>query len=203
MNPELLDSEIWISRFKSGDQAAFREAFELYGSNLFFYVKSIVRDKKEASDIVSASFINLWQERKNFSQLKKINDYLYQITREACVNYLKKTDQKPLFRKELSVAEDETHDDVVNRMIYGDILKIVFDRIEYLPEPEKMVFKLTYVEALNPAEIAMRLGISRWDTSHSKNRALEFLRRSLAEKNVLISLVLLEIICYAKMNHII
>jgi len=197
MNPEHLDNDIWIHKFKSGSEAALKDVYTLYGGSLFFFAKNIVDHKEEAEDIVAESFIKLWRQRATFVEQRHIKAYLYLVTRNACLNHLKHLKRKTSSHKELMYLENEGYDEVMNRIIHGEVLKIISDEVEKLPDLARKIFKLTFVEGLKPDEIALQLSMPPQNVRNNKSRALELLRLSLAKKNVMMSMVLLEIICVA------
>jgi RNA polymerase sigma-70 factor (ECF subfamily) len=197
MNFDNLDNDIWMHRFKTGDESALKDVFDRYGGSLFFFAKSIIDNKEEAEDIVAESFIKLWRQRETFVEQRNIKAYLYVITRNACLNHLKHIKRRNSSHKELMYLENEGHEEVMNRVIHAELLKIVQDEIEKLPELAKKIFKLTFVEGLKPDEIALQLSMPTQNVRNNKSRALEILRLSLARRDYMISLVLLEIICIA------
>jgi RNA polymerase sigma-70 factor (ECF subfamily) len=197
MNFDNLDNDIWMHRFKTGDESALKDVFDRYGGSLFFFAKNIIDNKEEAEDIVAESFIKLWRQRETFVEQRNIKAYLYVITRNACLNHLKHIKRKNSSHKELMYLENEGHEEVMNRVIHAELMKIVQDEIEKLPELAKKIFKLTFVEGLKPDEIALQLSMPTQNVRNNKSRALEILRLSLARRDYMISLVLLEIICMA------
>lgn len=197
MNFDRLDNDIWMHKFKNGDETTLKDVFELYGGSLFFYAKNIVDDREEAEDIVAESFIKLWRQRATFVEQRNIKAYLYVITKNACLNFLKHKKRKASSHKELLYLETEGHDEVMNRILQGELIKIIADEIEKLPDLARKVFKLTFVEGLKPDEIALQLSMPTQNVRNNKSRALELLRNSLAKRDFMISMVLLEIICMA------
>jgi len=80
---------------------------------------------------------------------------------------------------------------MVNRIIYADLVKIVFKEIENLPHLARKVFKMTYIDGLKPKEIATELNMSSQNVRNNKNRAVELLRTSLDKKDIPISFLFL------------
>ncbi|MBS1597440.1 MAG: RNA polymerase sigma-70 factor [Bacteroidetes bacterium] len=197
MTIDRMDNDIWMHKFKNGDESTLKDAFEFYGGPLFFYARNIVEDKEEAEDIVAESFIKLWRQRVTFVEQKNIKAYLYVITKNACLNYLKHKKRKASSHKEIMYLETEGHEEVMNRILHSELVKIVSDEIEKLPELAKKIFKLTFVEGLKPDEIALQLSMPTQNVRNNKSRALELLRNSLAKKDFMVSMVLLEIVCMA------
>src|ERR1700730_14375536 len=123
MNFDHLDNDIWMHKFKNGNEAALKDVFELYGGSLFFFAKNIIDNKEEAEDIVAESFIKLWRQRATFVEQRNIKAYLYVITKNACLNYLKHKKRKTSSHKEIMYLENEGHEEVMNRVIHSEHLK--------------------------------------------------------------------------------
>ena len=196
MNPEYLDNDIWMHRFKSGEETALKDIYEMFGRSLFFFVNNMIDNSQQAEDIVAESFIKLWRQRATFVELRNIKAYLYVIARNACLNYLKHIKRRTSSHKELQYILDESHDEVLNRIIYSDLLKIIFDEIENLPELARKIFKMTFIEGLKPDEIALRLNMPSQNVRNNKSRAIELLRGLLNKKGTFVGLVLLHILYF-------
>jgi len=200
MNLDRLDNDIWMHRFKSGDEAALKDVYQIFGSSLFFYAKNMVDEKEEAEDIVAESFIKLWRQRTTFVELKNIKAYLYVITKNACLNFLKHKRRKASSHKELMYLESGAQEDIFNNILQNELMQVIQDEIEKLPELAKKVFKLTFIEGLKPDEIALQLSMPTQNVRNNKSRALELLRNSLVKRNFMVSIILLELIC-ATFSH--
>lgn len=195
MNFDQLDNDIWMHRFKTGDESALKDVFELYGGSLFFFAKNMIDNKEEAEDIVAESFIKLWRQRETFVEQRNIKAYLFVVAKNACLNYLKHIKRKTSSHKELMYLENEGHEEVMNRVIHAELMKIVQDEIEKLPDLARKIFKLTFIEGLKPDQIAMQLSMPAQNVRNNKSRALELLRLSLAKRDFMVSLLLLEVAC--------
>lgn len=195
MNHDRLDNDIWMHRFKSGDESALKDVFEMYGSSLFTFANNMIGDAQQSNDIVAESFIKLWKQRATFVELRNIRAYLEVITRNACMQYLKQAKSKAGAHEELIYLENEKYDEALNRILYSDYLKIIFEEIEKLPELARKIFKMTFVDGLKPEEIARQLEMPAQNIQHNNTRTLETLRGSLAKKNLFIGMLLLQVIC--------
>jgi len=97
MNSEYLDNKICMHKFRSGYEPVLKEIFDLLGASLFFFVNSMINNRQQAEDIVAESFTKLWRQRETFVELNNIKAYLYVITRNACLDYLKHIKRKKFF----------------------------------------------------------------------------------------------------------
>ncbi len=191
MNPDHLDNEIFMHKFRSGYEPALKKVFDLFGASLFFFANNMIDNRQQAEDVVAISFTKLWRQRETFIELNNIKAYLYVVTRNACLDYLKHQKRKNFSHKELQYLLSENNNEVVNRIIYADLVKIIFKEIDSLPEMAKKVFRMTYIEGLKPDEIARRLNMPTQNVRNNKNRAVELLRLTLHKKNIPVSFVMM------------
>jgi len=197
MNYEHLHSNIWLREFKMSYESTIKDVRDLYERPIFRLAKRIVKDEKVAEDIVAETFVKLWRDRLNFKGQPHIKSYLFLIAKNACLDYKKNIKCKNASYEELKYLQNVGVEEVMNRIIHGELIKIMSDEIEKLPELARKIFKLTFVEGLKPAEIALQLSMPTQNVRNNKSRALELLRLSLAKRDFMASMILLEIICIA------
>ncbi len=188
MNPADFDNEIWMHKFKTGEETALKDVFKLYGSPLYFFAHDLIDNRQQAEDIVAESFAKLWRQRKTFAELRNIKAYLYIVTRNACLDYLKHVKRKTSSHRELRYILKEGNDEVLNKIMYADLLKVVFTEMENLPDLAKKIFKMTFIEGLKPEEIAEKLDMPSQNVRNNKNRAIVLLKGLLIRKGALVSL---------------
>ena len=60
-------------------------------TTLFFCVFSFhyVEDKEVCKDIVQDALLAYWERKEDFNDILKVKSFLYTVTRNKCLNYLK------------------------------------------------------------------------------------------------------------------
>ncbi|HTQ66104.1 MAG TPA: sigma-70 family RNA polymerase sigma factor [Puia sp.] len=197
MESPSLNDESWLKKFRDGDEEALKALFVLCGAHLFYFAKTIIGDKDLAGEIVSASFVRTWRNRAGFQTLEIIKNDLCRNTKNACLDHFQttagndKTNIHPLF------LENDCYETLLHRIVYADLLKIMLEEIEKLPEPARKIFQMSFFEKLQPEEIAEKMDMLTHHVKSNKKRTLELLRLSIAKKNIVLSMPLFEIICLA------
>ena len=74
-----------------GDFLGIYRAF--YGK-VFTFVLSLVRSKANAQDITQNIFMKLWKNRKKLEHIKSMDDYLFILSKNACMDYFRKASRK-------------------------------------------------------------------------------------------------------------
>ncbi|WP_285008376.1 sigma-70 family RNA polymerase sigma factor [Pedobacter faecalis] len=109
---------------------------------------------------------------------------MYISCRSACLDYLDslkvRTQAQERYRTHLESAGDTALYDVIQ----SEVLDLVNQEIEELPEKMRVVFKMLYVDDKSTAEIAEELGLSVQTVRNQKTKAIELIRNALARKGV-------------------
>ncbi|TDN98971.1 RNA polymerase sigma-70 factor [Sunxiuqinia elliptica] len=156
-----------VKLLKVGQESTFRAIFITYFESLELFAKAYVLDQQIAKDIVQEVFTNLWSKKTSIPTDVNIKSYLYQATRNTCLNYLKKQQVRANYEKH---TRDKYNELLLN---YEALLQLNFDEFSYsellnalneavlqLPEKCREVFELSRIEGLKNREIAEQLGIS-------------------------------------------
>jgi RNA polymerase sigma-70 factor, ECF subfamily len=159
-----------IARAKEGDRDALRLLYVRYSDNVYGYVRSIVRDEKEAEDLTQHVFLKL------ITVICKYDDrgipfsgWLLRLARNVALDHLRRrraTPAEEVFATDAHMDEADTRDRARN-------LRTALDS---LPEEQRSVVVMRHVIGLTPLEIATRMGRSESSIHglhHRGRRALQ------------------------------
>jgi RNA polymerase sigma-70 factor (ECF subfamily) len=142
-----------IARAKEGDRDAVRVLYLRYSDNVYGYVRSIVRDDREAEDLTQHVFMKL------VTVIVKYNDrgvpfsgWLLRLARNVALDHLRR--RRPTLTDEVLSAD--THADEGAR----DRARDLHAALAALPEEQRDVMIMRHVIGLSPPEIAERMGRS-------------------------------------------
>lgn len=130
-------------------------------------------------DITQESFIRLWQKHDAFSCENSIKAFLYIITRNACLNFIKHLQRQQKSMKYWSLGWKEEDDNTLNKLTKTDISNEVQAAVRALPPECSRIIWLSYLEGLKNHEIAQRLRISVHTVKNQKSRGLYLLKKKL------------------------
>ena len=174
------------------DTSQLNLLFKRYHRVLLYFARSMVHEQEAAEEIVSDSFVKLWRRRDAFENADKIKAFLYIVTKNACLNYVQSAHVRQEIDHEaihlLESAEPETY----VRLVRAELMQQIYEEVMKLPEKQREVFRLTYFEDLTTDEIAGRLGMTTTAIFANRSRASEALRKVFRDKELLLSLFLLE-----------
>ncbi|MBN2598840.1 MAG: RNA polymerase sigma-70 factor [Marinifilaceae bacterium] len=163
----------------------FKSFFESFYSSLCLFAKKYVDDSDVAADMAQESFIKLWNGKEAFDNENAMKGFLYMVTRNSCLNYIKH--HKVIENYVVQALEKELffRDNILEEETYYEIHRA----IEVLPAQGKRVVQMSMKGIKNP-EIALRLNISVNTVKSVKSNAYRLLRLQLQDV-VLVLLVML------------
>lgn len=190
INPTYSTSEL-IQRFQAGEEVAFKQIYLLFHKRVLFFARRFVSDQ-DAQDITADSFIQLWNKRVDFPSEKNISTFLFVTTRNRCYNLLEHEKVKIRRKEEIaSLTEKEAVPDIDLEDTRLELLALIHQELDKLPEKMRQIFILSFREGLKPAEIAQRLQINVKTVSNQKLTAIKLLKKTLAEHPSALALLLL------------
>jgi len=177
-----------LEKLKDGDKNAFTRIFYIYNSRLSYFAKAYVIDEDIAANLVQDAFIQLWDNKKKLNDNTSIAAYLYTITRNNCLNYLKHQ------RVEAKYHQKVINDGLELELNYGalrsldydlrdfeEVEKIIDKTIEMLSPQCRQVFTMSRFENQSNDQIASKLDISVKAVEANITRALKIFRTELKD----------------------
>jgi RNA polymerase sigma-70 factor, ECF subfamily len=167
-----------------GAEVAFSEVYRELSPRLLRYFAGQTRDAQVAVDLTAETFAKAFEKRGDFrgSNLEQASAWVWTIARNELAGYrrshvieLRAVARLKLERPRPSEAELRE----IERLIALDEAQDHMGRaLALLPEDQREVVRLRFVDALSYVEIAQRLGISTDVARARASRALRTLRGS-------------------------
>jgi RNA polymerase sigma-70 factor, ECF subfamily len=158
-----------IPRAKEGDREALRLLYVRYSNNVYGYIRSIVRDDKEAEDLTQHVFMKLMTVIVKYDDRGvPFSGWLLRLARNAALDHLRRRRAIP---SEEVYGADSHHDE--SELDSARSLRIAFAA---LPEEQRNVVMMRHVIGLTPPEIAEQMGRSESSIHglhHRGRRALQ------------------------------
>lgn len=163
------------------NKADFEALFNVHYSRLCAYAFNFLKEQEGSEEVVQEVFFKLWIKRQSISIESSMESYLYRSVRNASLSLIKHINIREKYKEhnqqEIKYAE-EVDQDPMNASELD--LKIRMS-IDLLPEQRRKIFILSRYEQLKYKEIADKLGISVKTVENQIGKALQFLRKELAD----------------------
>lgn len=142
-----------IARCKQGDRDALQLLYERYAGNVYGYLRSIVRDEKEAEDLTQHVFLKLMTAVAKYDdQGVPFSGWLLRLARNVALDHLRR--RRPVPAEEV-FGPDHTADEAGL-----DTARNLRAALLTLPQEQRKVVVMRHLVGLTPPEIAVRLGRS-------------------------------------------
>ncbi|WP_276483687.1 RNA polymerase sigma factor [Paraflavitalea pollutisoli] len=185
-------SSVHISALQQGDQAAFMQVFHQHHKPLLYFAKKIVLHHEVAEECVSDCFIKLWQIRERFASTDKVKAFLYISVKNACLNYIKSPHARQTFQAEPTEELLSEQPAFFAQMIQAELMDAIYREIDQLPEKQRLVFRMSYLEGATTADICAALDMTPAAVFTNRSRATETLKKVFKDRNALLYLLFLQ-----------
>jgi RNA polymerase sigma factor (sigma-70 family) len=179
--------DILIAELIAGSEQAFARVYKRYYQPLLLTCLRTIRPKgmiQDAQDIVSMTFLKLYERRTKMRSQASVTNFLYLAVRTGSIDFLRKAGrsmESSLDITELQAANDELDMVFLERIIQEEqVLQLVNE----LPERSKQVIELYYLQGKKYREIGAELNISPRTVENQLRYALDKLRLVLSNKKM-------------------
>jgi len=181
-----MTDELFMQKILEKDPEAFNEVYNKLYRKLFLFANSLIANTEEARDIVTESFIKLWSQENYFSNMSHLQVYFYTVIKNACIDYLRRDKLKAKIENRLVREEHITENVIEKKYQEAELVQILYDRINQLPDRMQQVFKLTYLDGFTRTEVAQMLNLSENTVRNTNAAAMKALRLTLGVEQVMV-----------------
>lgn len=171
----MTDEQI-MQKIREKDPEAFNEVYNKLYRKLFLFANSLIGNPEESRDIVADSFIKFWSKDNYFSNMTHLQVYFYTIIKNSCIDYLRKDKLRSKVESRLVQAEQLSENVIEKKYQEAELVQLLYDRINQLPDRMQQVFKLTYLDGFSRTEVAQMLNLSENTIRNTNAAAMKTLR---------------------------
>ncbi len=181
---QLDDGEV-VAQVLEGQTALFEILMRRYNERVYRAARAIVRDEKEAEDVMQQAYVNAYANLHQFNGQARLSTWLTRIAINEALARVRRQGRYEPFDDESSKVESLMASNYENpeRQAFGGELRALLEwAIDRLPDGAREVFVLREVEGLSTAEVADSIGVSEDVVKTRLSRARAALRRDLLER---------------------
>lgn len=169
-NLKYSDLEIIDRLLQEKDSKWFTILYDRYAPKIYNKCITLTNDNEIAKDLTHDIFIKAFVNISKFKRNSTFFTWIYAITYNTCIDYLKKSKQYinlPLEDENLPVSQDEIDDMELLRMEIKR-LRILLDKI---PTDDKLILLMKFQDEMTMHEIGQVLDIGESATKMRTSRA--------------------------------
>ena len=189
-NGGLSDAEMML-RVKAGDDSAFDYLVQKYRRPIISFMYRMAHNGAAAEDLAQEVFLRVYRSRKNYEPSAKFSTWLYRIATNLGVNYARDTRHErpenvmPLDEPDVETGQAPDLPDkapnVEEQILRRERLRAIRQKIEALPERQKLAVLMHKYQQMDYRQIAEVLKLSESATKSLLFRAYETLRVQLKD----------------------
>ena len=169
-----------IPLLRKGDKKAYEAVYDEFFGVLYHLCLNYLHDDKVSEELVQDTFMKLWEIRETLNDQINIRNFLYTITKNNCLNYLRNQKISLKHQENIKYLEMQFNYEALeklgNYLQFEELRNKIDEAISKLPAEVIETFKLSRFEELSYREIADRQGISIKTVEARISKALRILR---------------------------
>jgi RNA polymerase sigma-70 factor (family 1) len=150
----------WLDEIASGNHRAFSRFFHAFKNKIYSFSFSFTRSAEVAEEITQEVFIKVWTHRESLPQVENIDAWLSTITKNLCLNYLKKFALERKTKEVFRNSGEPVDENVEQYLLYKERAMQVAEAVDQLSPQQKLIFSLNRDSGLKNEEIAHQLNLS-------------------------------------------
>lgn len=175
----------------------FAELFKAYKARFIVIANGYVRDFAVAEDIVTDSFIALWEQRDNLPSDTNIPAYVMTTVKNKSLNWLRSQEIHDKVHKNIHSTESRIRSANITsleacdptRLFATEVAEIIKKEVDAMPEIMRNVFVASRIHGNSYSEIADMYGINERKVEYELQKAVQILKTALKDYSFSISAI--------------
>lgn len=168
-----MEESLLIKNLKLNKENAYVDLMNLYGDRLLKTSYLILKDEKEAEDVVQETFIRVFNNIKKFRGDSSLYTWIYRVSQNIIKDRIKKKIDNIPYE---DIPHIHTTEEIIIKYMDRDLLRAGIDKLGYI---YKQVIVLFYFEDLSIREISEILEEKEGTVKSKLSRGRKLLKESL------------------------
>ncbi len=161
-----MEEKEFVAKIKQGDDSAFEELVRKYQNYIFRLAFSMVKNEEDAKELTQEVFIKVYTSIQGFTGRSSLSTWLYRITYNLCLDYIKKNRKKRLMTQSLDDNENiellslkaDTHTPE-EALEAAEIRADIKEGLKTLPQEQRILIEFKDILGLSYEEILEVTGL--------------------------------------------
>lgn len=158
----------------------FASIFRAHEYRMYALAQQLTKSEQFAKDVIQEVFLKLWERRHELQQVKNIEAWLYRMTENKVIDFLRKAAADGRLKEAVWSNLLLQQDDPEALLETKEYHQIIRKAIDSLPAQRKLIWQLNRERGLNYQEIASELQISKHTVKNQLSSALQSIRNFLS-----------------------
>lgn len=153
-----------IEALRQGKRHAYEQLLDDFQDLVFNKCLSFVPNREDAEDIAQEVFVEVFKSIKNFKGEAKLATWIYRITTNKCLEFIRKRNTKKRFAFMQTLLGNQQPIDKMNyftefnhpgvQLERKEQSEYLFRAIDQLPENQKVVFTMHKIDGMSYKEVS-------------------------------------------------
>lgn len=175
-----------IGLLRKGDKEEFRKVFHEFFDLLYALGYQYTKNLQVAEEMAQDAFMGLWEIRNTLEEGFNVRNWLYTVTKNKCLNYLRNEQIAArhlnyIRLREMEFAEESLKHTGSSYTEFQELQSRIGAAIANLPPDLRNVFEMNRFEGLTYMEIASKLSLSEKAIEARMSKALKMLKQELKD----------------------
>lgn len=185
-----------VRRAQRGDIPAYEELVRAHQQRVFAIASGVLRRSEDLEDIVQQVLLKVYVSLKRFDLRSSFSTWLYKVTVNECLDYLRKKKVRKLVyeadmseeqAEQLDGLEDASGTQAISASRRVELQQLLDSLMAHLPQEEQLMLVLKEVEGLTVEEIGevldMNVNTVKVRMFRARGKLMEIYRRRMARQS--------------------
>jgi RNA polymerase sigma-70 factor (ECF subfamily) len=148
------DTKLPVAEARAGDADAWNILFRRYQLPLYTYIMDLLRDEQTALDLVQETFLRAVRHIRGLRSEARFGSWLFGIAHQLVVQHWRRQGRSPFQEDGIPLDHPGLDSDPGFELVRQEDAAAVVAAIDLLPEAQRAVILLHFIEDFSLAEIA-------------------------------------------------
>lgn len=178
----MMDELRTVARAKQGDADAFSLLVQTYETSVYRLALRMCGNAHDAEEVAQEAFMAAWKGLPSFRGESKFSSWLYQLTTNEAINFLRKEKRHRAVTPLEDEMEPATGDTAQQAAETKELQQALQQALDALTPEHRQIFLLRQMRQLSYEEIGRLLGLESGTVKSRLNRAKKQLRQILLQQ---------------------